>query len=127
MPLGRRLIAVLVVVVAALPALPALPAAASVPVVIIDGRGFGHGVGMAQDGALEMGRRGFSLGQILGQFYPGVSIGRGTGDVRVPVQDAGGAPTAAGVAFPDGGMVVDALSGPQSLGFPMNVPAGGSA
>ena len=34
------------------------PTAATVPVLVIEGRGFGHGVGMAQDGAYWMGRAG---------------------------------------------------------------------
>ena len=79
---------------------------------------------MAQDGALEMGRKGFGLAQILGQFYPGTRVGRATGPVRVPVLDAGAGPVAAALTFPDGGMVVDTLSGRQSAGFPVQVPSG---
>ena len=103
------------------------PAGADVPVVIVDGKGWGHGVGMAQDGAYEMGRRGFTVSQILGQFYPGTSFATMRGDVRVPVLGAGNAPTSATVRFPDGGEVRDALSGTQSSGFPVKVPAGGQA
>ena len=106
---------------------PTTAAGADVPVVIVDGKGFGHGVGMAQDGAYEMGRRGFSLSQILGQFYPGTSFGTLRGPVRVPVEGAGPAPTSAVVRFPNGGDVRDALSGQQSPGFPIKVPAGGQA
>ncbi|MHB1912685.1 MAG: hypothetical protein ACYCTI_11600, partial [Acidimicrobiales bacterium] len=56
----------------------AAPAGAGggVPVVQINGKGFGHGVGLAQDGELEMGRQGDSLETILGQFYPGTSLAR---------------------------------------------------
>ncbi len=36
--------------------------------VLITGNGFGHGVGMSQDGAMEMDRRGYTYRQIL-QFY----------------------------------------------------------
>ena len=52
---------------------------------VIEGRGFGHGVGMAQDGAYWMGRAGASTEEILGHFYPGTGIGRATGSVRVAV------------------------------------------
>lgn len=102
-------------------------AGADVPVVVIDGKGFGHGVGMAQDGAYEMGRRGFNVSQILGQFYPGTSFATDGGNVRVPVLGVGTAPTSATVRFPDGGDVRDALSGAQSPGFPVKIPPGGQA
>jgi len=38
------------------------------------GRGYGHGVGMCQNGALGMARRGFSYGQILTHYYPGTRL-----------------------------------------------------
>lgn len=39
-----------------------------------EGRGYGHGVGMCQHGALGMARRGFSYEQILRHYYPGIRI-----------------------------------------------------
>lgn len=42
----------------------------------IDGAGWGHGVGMCQWGAYEMGRRGFSETDILRAYYPGVVFAR---------------------------------------------------
>jgi stage II sporulation protein D len=39
--------------------------------VIIEGRGFGHGVGMCQFGALEMARKGKGYHTILRHYYPG--------------------------------------------------------
>src|SRR5579872_1168299 len=110
MPMGRaRLLAlpVCAAVLAPLTTLGTRAAGASVPVIEIDGRGFGHGVGMAQDGALEMGREGMSVSQILGQFYPGTSFAHAGGNVRVPVFSA---PSAAEVTFPDGGQVLDSLA-----------------
>jgi stage II sporulation protein D len=95
--------------------------------VIISGSGWGHGVGMAQDGALQMGRAGAGLSEILSQFYPGTALARANGDVRVPVLSAGAAPASAEITFPDGGQLVDALSGRQSPGFPRPVPPGGRA
>ena len=102
-------------------------AGASVPVLVVNGKGWGHGVGMAQDGALQMGLQGASLDEILGQFYPGTSIGHAEGDVRVAVLGAGPAPTSAVVEFPEGGQVVDNLTGSHARGFPRPVPVGGSA
>ena len=42
--------------------------------VIFQGRGWGHGVGMCQVGAKEMGDRGFSCEDILRFYYPGADI-----------------------------------------------------
>lgn len=41
---------------------------------VILGRGFGHGVGMCQWGALEMSRKGKDYRQILRHYYPGIRI-----------------------------------------------------
>ena len=96
---------------------------AAVPVAVIEGKGFGHGVGMAQDGAYWMGKAGKSTPQILGHFYPGTALGRGRGPVRVAVHSS---PSRDAVlAFPNGGEVRDALSGGQSSGFPVRVSPGG--
>jgi len=40
----------------------------------IRGRGWGHGVGMCQWGAIEMGRKGASETEILRFYYPGVEF-----------------------------------------------------
>ena len=42
----------------------------------IEGRGWGHGVGMCQWGALEMARRGSSESEILSWYYPGAAFTR---------------------------------------------------
>src|SRR5437764_5265560 len=103
--------------------LPMPPARAAVPVLVIDGRGWGHGVGMAQDGAYWMGVAGQSTNQILGHFYPGTAIGRAGGSLRVAVQDVPNRDTV--LTFPNWGDVRDALSGQQSPGFPVSVGPGG--
>jgi stage II sporulation protein D len=41
-----------------------------------DGRGWGHGVGLSQWGALSMARQGKSYREILAHFYPGTTIMR---------------------------------------------------
>jgi SpoIID/LytB domain protein len=99
------------------------PSQAAVPVLVIEGRGFGHGVGMAQDGAYWMGRAGASTNQILGHFYPGTALGKASGAVRVAVVTATSGETV--LAFPNGGDVRDARSGAQSPGFPVRVAPGG--
>ncbi|MCP4145913.1 MAG: SpoIID/LytB domain-containing protein [bacterium] len=42
--------------------------------VTLKGRGFGHGIGMCQTGALGMAAKGISYKQILKHYYPGSSI-----------------------------------------------------
>jgi stage II sporulation protein D len=44
--------------------------------VIIEGRGFGHGVGMCQYGAIEMASRRKSYRQILSHYYRNTRIKR---------------------------------------------------
>jgi stage II sporulation protein D len=71
----------LITVLAAL----ALPAAGSAGTVfLLDGRGWGHGVGMSQWGAEGYARHGFGYRQILAHYYPHTHIGiAGARDVRV--------------------------------------------
>lgn len=42
--------------------------------VVATGRGFGHGVGLCQDGAVAMARRGYDCAQILAHYYPGAML-----------------------------------------------------
>lgn len=51
---------------------------------VITGRGWGHGVGMSQYGALGFARRGMPYTRILAHYYPGTQIARAkTTQVRV--------------------------------------------
>jgi stage II sporulation protein D len=63
----------------------AIPAVASAGTVfLLDGRGWGHGVGMSQWGAEGYARHGFSYKQILAHYYPETHIGIAQpSDVRV--------------------------------------------
>ena len=121
----RRSLAVLAAVTATVAGLG--PAAAQeavpAPVVVVEGRGFGHGVGMPQDGAHAMAAAGSSAAAILSHFYPGTAIARRSATVRVGVHESTGA---AVIALPGGGEVRDAPSGAQSPGFPIVVGPGGS-
>jgi len=40
----------------------------------LNGRGFGHGVGICQQGAMEMAKQGFTYSEILGHYYTGVAL-----------------------------------------------------
>jgi stage II sporulation protein D len=42
--------------------------------IILKGRGFGHGVGLCQEGAMVMAKRGFNYRQIIDFYYTGVLI-----------------------------------------------------
>src|SRR3954469_15174196 len=70
-----------VVILAAL-ALPAVAPAGTV--FLLDGRGWGHGVGMSQWGAEGYARHGYGYRQILAHYYPHTHIGlAGAREVRV--------------------------------------------
>ncbi len=43
-------------------------------VLIINGRGYGHGVGMSQEGAQQMANLGFTYRQILQYYYTGIEV-----------------------------------------------------
>src|SRR4029077_1131748 len=64
------------VVVATVVAVLAIPAAAGAGTVfLLDGRGWGHGVGMSQWGAEGYARHGYSYRQILAHYYPHTHLG----------------------------------------------------
>jgi stage II sporulation protein D len=44
--------------------------------IILNGRGYGHGVGMCQEGAMEMALKGFTYSEIIKFYFPGVAIVR---------------------------------------------------
>ncbi|MDQ4070110.1 MAG: SpoIID/LytB domain-containing protein [Actinomycetota bacterium] len=118
----RRALAALAAFLGGLAPGPAL--AQPTVVLVIEGKGFGHGVGMPQDGAYAMAANGASAADILSRFYPGTSVTRrAAATVRVAVHESPGPVV---VVLPGGGEVRDALSGPQSPGFPVTVNAGGS-
>src|SRR4051794_18830030 len=66
-----------------------VPAAAARADYVIDGRGFGHGVGMSQYGAYGYAlREGRDFRWILGHYYTGTSVGSvATARVRVLLRD----------------------------------------
>ena len=42
--------------------------------IVIDGKGFGHGVGLSQYGAMTLGELGYRYEDILGTYYPGIEL-----------------------------------------------------
>lgn len=42
--------------------------------IVLDGRGYGHGVGLSQEGAMEMARRGYRYTAILNYYYHQIQI-----------------------------------------------------
>ena len=80
----RRLAVLALALLAAL-----VPAAAARADYVIDGRGFGHGVGMSQYGAHGYAlREGRDFRWILGHYYPGTTVGRvASARVRVVLRD----------------------------------------
>jgi stage II sporulation protein D len=60
-------------------------AQAASPVLVIEGAGDGHGVGMSQVGAEGLALHGYSASQILSHYYTGTSLGRLAGGRFVTV------------------------------------------
>ena len=55
---------------------------------VLDGRGYGHGVGMSQYGARAQAREGRSYQEILAYYFPGTVVERAPGSERMPVATA---------------------------------------
>jgi stage II sporulation protein D len=66
----------LILPVAALLALAGAAGAAASPVFVLEGKGWGHGVGMSQYGALGRAADGQSYKDILGFYYGGTTVGQ---------------------------------------------------
>ena len=70
------------------------PAAVTATTFLVSGRGWGHGVGMSQYGALGYAQDGWTYDQILGHFYTGAELGPSpVAGVRVLVAEAKGSVT----------------------------------
>jgi stage II sporulation protein D len=68
---------------------PEKPAAVTATTFFVSGRGWGHGVGMSQYGALGYAQDGWTYDQILGHFYTGAELGPApVARVRVLVGEA---------------------------------------
>jgi SpoIID/LytB domain protein len=78
----RRCLAALIAISAA-----SLTCAAAAPAadLLIAGGGYGHGVGMSQEGALGYAEHGFSYQQILAHYYSGTALGTAPANTQVRV------------------------------------------
>ncbi len=115
-------IVLLSVLIATAPTARADQRAAAVPIVHLEGKGHGHGVGMSQWGAFTMAQGGESAADIIGAFYPGTQLAHLGGEVVVVVDQRG----RVRIQFPGGGEIRSARSGPQEAGFPVTVAPGGT-
>jgi SpoIID/LytB domain protein len=121
----RKGVFVLFVTLAAVvAALPVARAQTGIPVVVLDGRGFGHGVGLAQWGAKYLADAGASHEDILAKFYPGTELSTASGTIRVAVYTS--PDNRSTLDFPYGGEVRSSPGGEQAAGFPVQVGPGGS-
>jgi stage II sporulation protein D len=99
-------------------------------VVVVTGRGWGHGVGMSQWGAYGYARHGWSWQRILAHYYPGTRLGA-TPDVTVRVLLAASQPRvqvgcAGGIRVSDAAGRSYALrGGSYGVGPALRLPVGG--
>ena len=63
----------------------ALPGSARAAELLVRGAGFGHGVGMSQEGALGYAEHGWSYDAILAHYFTGTAIGQAPAGARVRV------------------------------------------
>jgi stage II sporulation protein D len=84
-PTYHRTLRSLSVLVATLAATLACASAASGADLVITGGGYGHGVGMSQEGALGYAEHGFDYKQILAHYYTGTSIATAPANTQVRV------------------------------------------
>ncbi len=119
------LVAVLLALLATLAAVPAAGAgptapAEGVPILRLDGKGHGHGVGLSQWGARSMAAQGADAASILAHYYPGTAAGSASGEVVVGVASGGRAT----VSLPRGGELRSSRGGAQAQGFPIQLGPG---
>ena len=115
----------LAIVAAVLSLIAGFPAASAspgdrVPVLRLEGRGHGHGVGLSQWGARSMAAQGADAATILSTYYPGTANGSASGEVIVAIASGGRAL----VSLPQGGELRSARGGAQAAGFPIGLAPG---
>src|SRR6187401_581026 len=68
---------------------PAAPPSVTATTFVVSGRGWGHGVGLSQYGALGYANEGWTYDQIIAHFYPGTELGPApVARVRVLIAEA---------------------------------------
>lgn len=96
---------------------PATSPAPSGPVLVVEGAGAAHGMGLAMDGVLGQAKAGWPHRKILGLFYPGAKPGSAGGTVRVGLAEG----AEHSVQLPSGGVLSDGGTG---RAFPVALPPG---
>ncbi len=112
----------LVTALVATSVLAAAPAAQGATSLVITGRGWGHGIGMSQYGALGYAQRGWTADRILAHYYTGTQLGRlsSSPTVRVLLQSGRSSYAVRGAASVSGALLDPAqtytvVSGGQGL------------
>ncbi len=110
---------------------PSEPQPVSATTLFVSGRGWGHGVGMSQYGALGLANEGQGFTEILTHFYPGTTLGPApVARVRVLVQEQVPALTVSSpVPFRVRdvfGKTYPVVAGEVKLGPTLELPVGGA-
>ena len=66
-----------------------VPTAGASPTLVIKGSGYGHGVGMSQEGALGYAEHGYTYQAILAHYYTGTALGSVSQQTKVTVMIGG--------------------------------------
>ena len=109
----RRLLPLAVAAVALACATSALAA----PVFVVNGRGWGHGIGMSQYGAYGFARAGWTYDRILAHYYRGTQLAEAGGrQVRVLLEDDRAQLTVTAATVSDASGTYNLAPGPQVVG-----------
>lgn len=93
-------------------------------VVVFEGVGLGHGVGLPLDGANHLARdEAASPEEILEHFYPETDLGSADGLVRFLVATRDDVRAGFDIRLPDGGVLRDGRTTPVAPSFPVRVPS----
>ena len=97
----------LVTALVATSVLAAAPAAQGATSLVITGRGWGHGIGMSQYGALGYAQHGWTADRILAHYYTGTQLGRlsSSPTVRVLLQSGRSSYAVRGAASVSGALL----------------------
>jgi SpoIID/LytB domain protein len=86
--------------------------------VTINGHGYGHGIGMSQYGAQGAARQGVTYDTILSTYYPGTTLGRRSGSIRVLISQDTSDPVDVQAAS---GLVFRKLTGSYKAKLPTSI------
>jgi stage II sporulation protein D len=120
----RRLLPLAVAAVALACATSALAA----PIFVVNGRGWGHGIGMSQYGAYGFARSGWTYDRILAHYYRGTQLAAAPGrQVRVLLEDGRGQLTVTAATVSDASGTYNLAPGPHVVGPALRVTTAAGA